>query len=67
MRWIRFSQTKLTSTYFMANDNHLILLAGLARKLKLTPKQFAEMLDKDGEKNRQFWNEMVLNRGSVNK
>lgn len=39
--------------------NHLIIIAGMARKLKISPKQMATMLDKDGEKNRAFWNEMI--------
>lgn len=45
--------------------NHLILIAGLARKLKITPNQLAEMLEKDGEKNRKFWNDSVEERKKI--
>lgn len=40
----------------MASDNHLVLLAGLCKKLKLTPAQAEKLINDDSAK---FWNEIV--------
>lgn len=49
----------------MENANHLVLIAGLCRKLGLTPEEVASMLILEGEENRLFWNQVIETRNKL--